>query len=323
MNYKRILITGGAGFIGSHIADKLLNMGISVVIIDNESTGLLSNVPSGADYYFGDVRKPNDIAAVFETGINAVIHMAGQASNIHSFIKPEDDLSTNVLGTLNIIQACIEHKVSRLLYASSMTVYGHPNKLPITEEHPTQPMSYYGITKYAAERYVLATSCRSDLPHRFNVTAFRMFNVYGERQRLDNPYQGALGFFLGNILRDEEITIHSDGEQTRDFVYIGDVVNAWVNSLDNSKTFQQVLNIGSGKSVSINQLVDTLLKITRHNRQDYPIQYAPVRPGDQRHMVAEISKAATLMNWTPKIDLKEGLSHTYSWAKTQLRIRNG
>jgi UDP-glucose 4-epimerase len=318
MELHTILVTGGAGFIGSHMADRLLQIGFRVVVIDNESTGLRRNVPQGAEYIKGDVRRSEDIEAVFQTGIDAVFHIAGQASNIQSFDDPAADLATNTIGTLNILQACIHHKVTRILYASSMTIYGHPETLPVSLAEAPRPISYYGITKYAAERYVLATAARPDLDFGLNATAFRMFNVYGERQRLDNPYQGAMGFFLGNALKGDPITIHSDGEQTRDFVYISDVVDAWVAALANPASYGKFFNLGFGSAVSINQLVDEILTATGHTRTDYPMRYGPCRPGDQRHMCADITQTKLALNWAPKVTIQDGLSRIITWAHMEM-----
>src|SRR5262249_49995051 len=153
-------------------------------------------------------------------------HIAGQVSLIRSFSDPVTDLRTNVAGTLNVLKLCLKYRVPRLLYASSMTVYGRTEMLPTPEQTPCQPISYYGITKYAGERYVHPTAERIDLDFGFHVTSFRMYNVYGPRQALENPYQGVLGIFLGNLLRGEPITIFGDGDQSRDFVYVEDAVQA-------------------------------------------------------------------------------------------------
>ena len=152
---RRVLVTGGAGFIGSHMADRLLADGNEGVILDNESTGTRANVPAAAHYIAGDVRNPEDVARAFDGGQDAVFQIAGQATTILSFDNPQNDLSINVGGTLNILQACLEHQVPRLIYASSMICYGYPEQVPISEDHPCRPVSYYGITKYAAERLVL------------------------------------------------------------------------------------------------------------------------------------------------------------------------
>ena len=196
-----ILITGGAGFIGSHLADRLVEEGHRVSVIDNESTGRWENVPVAARYLKGDVTRVEELEPAFAEGLDAVCHIAGQVSLIRSFSDPVTDLQTNVQGTLNVLKLCVKYRVPRLLYASSMTVYGRTEKLPTSERTPCQPISYYGITKYAGERYVHTTAERADLNFGFHVTSFRMYNVYGPRQALDNPYQGVLGIFLGNLLR--------------------------------------------------------------------------------------------------------------------------
>jgi UDP-glucose 4-epimerase len=212
---RTCLVTGGAGFIGSHIADRLVESGYRVVIIDDESTGFRENVNLEAVYIRGDVTNLEDLRQVFSYSIDAVFHIAGQASTIRSFDDPSEDLKVNVNGTINVLKMCLEYHVPRLLYASSMIAYGHPTAIPTPETEICSPISYYGITKYATERYVHATADRVDLDFDFNITSFRMFNVYGERQSLENPYQGVVSIFIANILNGEPITIHSDGERLR------------------------------------------------------------------------------------------------------------
>ena len=322
MTQKTALVTGGAGFIGSHMAQRLLDLGYQVIVIDNESTGLRRNVPDGARYYRGDVTSVKDLNLVFENPIDVVLHIAGQASNVRSFDDPLADLTTNTIGTLNILAACLRRKVAHLLFASSMTVYGHPESLPVKESETPRPFSYYGITKYAAERYALATAVRPDLDFKFHVTAFRMFNVYGERQRLDNPYQGALGFFLGSALVGKPIVIHSDGQQTRDFVYIQDVVDAWMAALQTPAAAGEVFNLGFGEGISINRLVDEVLTAAGTSRAAYPLSYGPLRPGDQRHMCADISKAGRILGWQPRTPLDQGLAKTLAWARAEIEAPN-
>jgi len=310
----RALVTGGAGFIGSHMADRLLEEGYEVIVLDNESTGFRENVPDKAKYIKGDVTNKDDVSKSFEKQIDVVFHIAGKASTIKSFADPFLDLSTNVIGTLNLIEMCLKRKVSRFLYASSMTCYGHPNMLPTPVDNPCHPISYYGITKYSAERYVHATAMRNDLDFDFNVTSFRMFNVYGERQSLENPYQGVMAIFISNILSNAPITIHSDGEQARDFIYIEDVVDAWISAIGNFQAYGQVFNLGTGRALSINQLVDQILRVNGKNRSGYSVIYSPERPGDQRHMRADISKTKSILNWNPKTDIEEGMDITIRWA---------
>jgi len=312
---KRILVTGGAGFIGSHLADRLLKLGHQVIIIDNESTGRIENIPDDAEYYRGDVRKLDDLDRAFSGGLDAVFHIAGQASTIQSFDEPLLDLEVNTVGTMNVVSKCLEYEVPRLLFASSMTVYGLIDEIPIDESTPARPISYYGISKYAAERFVHATAARNDLKKPFDATTFRMFNVYGSRQRLDNPYQGVMGIFIGNVLRQEAIVIYGDGRQSRDFVFIDDVVDAWLAAWQNRSSYNQVFNLGIGHDCTINRLVDLILDSQDQSRESYQIDYQDERPGDQRNMRADIQKAKSILGWQPSVDLHDGIKSTVSWAK--------
>jgi UDP-glucose 4-epimerase len=312
---KRILVTGGAGFIGSHMADGLLAQGHDVVIIDNERWGHRDNVPKDAEYIVGDVRHLDDLEPIFAGGLDAVFHIAGEASTIRSFDTPLNDLNVNTVGTINIIQKCLEHSVPRLLFASSMTAYGLTHHKPIGEDTPCSPISYYGISKYAAERYVLASAARPDLEKPFHATCFRMFNVYGERQRLDNPYQGVMGIFIGNVLREETVRIFGDGLQSRDFIHIDDVVSAWVKAWQSPSAYNQVFNLGIGEDTSMTDLVKTIMRQLGHDPEKYPISYEAARPGDQRFMAADIERAKTLLDWEPVVGLNAGILRTINWAK--------
>jgi UDP-glucose 4-epimerase len=309
-----ILVTGGAGFIGSHLVDRLLQDGHRVVVIDNETTGRREYVPATASYFQGNVANVDDIERAFKNNLDAVCHIAGQVSIIRSFSDPLLDLRTNVQGTVNVLQLCLKYHVPRLLHASSMTVYSSGAPLPTTEDAPCEPISYYGITKYSAERYVRTTAERVDLDFDFHVTCFRMYSVYGPRQALDNPYQGVLGIFLGNLLRGDPITIFGDGEQSRDFVYIDDIVNGWLDALDNPASYGRVLNLGSGRRLTINRLADFVLAAFNHSRSDYPVVYAPVRPGDQRRVEADITQARVALGWEPQVSFDAGLAETVRWA---------
>jgi len=310
----RILVTGGAGFIGSHMADRLVADGHDVTVIDNLATGRREDVPAAARFVKGDVSRLEDLEIAFAGGIDAVFHIAGQVSLIRSFTDPVVDLRVNVQGTVNVLQMCVRQRVPRLLYASSMTVYGNDAPLPTPEETPCEPVSYYGITKYAGERYVLTTAQRVDLDFKLRVTAFRMYNVYGPRQALDNPYQGVLGIFLGNLLRGERIRIFGDGEQSRDFIYIDDIVSAWVGALENPASYGKVFNLGSGRRLSINALADAALSAFGRSRKDVCVDYAPARPGEQRQVEADVARARRLLSWEPQVPFAEGLAKTARWA---------
>ena len=313
---KRILITGGAGFIGGHIAELLLTHGHHVIVIDNLATGKPENVPSGAHLVMGDVSDSVVLDSIFETGIDAVMHIAGQASISLSFANPAADLNTNTLGTIRVLQACLKYKVSRLLFASSMTIYGASPLTPTPETAPADPISYYAITKYAAERYVHATALRPDLGFNFDVTSFRMFNVYGPRQSLTNSYQGVFAIFVGNVLRGEPIRIYSDGEQARDFVHVTDVARAWVTALDSPASYGQVINLGTGQPTSVNQLADLVLAAFGHTRDTYPIEYRAAQAGDMRVSAADIHLARATLGWSPQVAISEGMTETIAWARS-------
>ena len=315
----RVLITGGAGFIGGHLCEALLSVGHTPIVLDNLSTGSLANVPSEVIFIRGDVRNLDDVAEAFDQLPDAVMHVAGQASIRLSFLDPAVDLAVNTHGTINILQACIAHRVPRLIFASSMTIYGNGASTPTPETTPPNPVSYYAITKYAAERYVHTTAARSDLASPLNVTSFRMFNVYGERQNLNNSYQGVFAIFTGNILRDEPINIHSDGEQSRDFVHVEDVARAWVSALDNPAAYGQVINLGTGVEQSVNHLCDATLAAFDLNRETYPIVHHVAQPGDMRRSAADISRAQALLGWQPTIPFETGMIRFINWAKQAMK----
>ncbi|MGD9783662.1 MAG: NAD-dependent epimerase/dehydratase family protein [Hyphomicrobiaceae bacterium] len=308
-------MTGGAGFIGTHLCRRLLADGHRVTVIDNEFNSSRASVPDGATFVFGDVTKTEDLEAVFAAGFDAVCHLAGQVSIIRAFDNPVADLRTNVEGTVNVVEMCLAHRVPRLIYASSMTAYGDTSVVPTPESEPCRPDSYYGITKFAAERFVHATAARPDLAVPFNVTSLRMYSVFGPGQAWDNPYQGVLGIFLGRVQRGEPITIFGDGEQTRDFVFIGDIVEGWVAALDNPQaTAGKVFNLGSGRPHSINELAAKVLAAHRFGPGQYDVRHAPSRPGEQRCVQADIRLARETFGWMPRVTFEEGLAATMQWA---------
>jgi UDP-glucose 4-epimerase len=313
----RVLVTGGAGFIGSHLSRRLLAEGHTVSVIDNESNGRRECVPAGAKFILADVAEPPGLEPVFAQGLDAVCHIAGQVSIIRSFSDPVADLRTNVEGTLNVLKLCLKYKVPRLVYASSMTLYGQCETIPTPEIEPCRPDSYYGITKHAAERYVHSTAERPDLDFDFSVTSLRMFSVYGPGQSFSNPYQGVLGIFSGNLLRGEPITIFGDGEQTRDFIYIDDILDGWVRALHTPKAAGGVFNLGSGRSLSINQLAEAVIAAFGHPPGGYKVVRAPARPGEQRTVRADIGQARAVLGWQPRTSFEEGLSHTIRWARDE------
>ena len=311
-----VLVTGGAGFIASHIARALVSRGDTVVVLDDLSNGVRANVPEGAELIVGDVRDPDAIERAFGAlgATDAVCHLAGQASTFRSFDAPAWDMEVNGVGTARMLEGAQKHDVATFLFASSMTVYGQPPGLPVTEAMPCDPLSYYGVTKWAAERAVIVSSRHSSWAPR--AVAFRMFNVYGERQSLTNPYQGVLGIFLGNCLRGEGIRIFGDGLQSRDFVHAADVARAWLRGLDAPPEHAEVVNIGTGTQVSINELWRMAVAACGEDPERWPVSYEGGRPGDQRHMRADISRARDVLGWAPQVSMEEGLRLTADWART-------
>jgi UDP-glucose 4-epimerase len=311
----KVLVTGGAGFIGSHLAERLLERGDRVVALDDLSTGRREHVPAGAELAVVDVADRGAVADVVAgAGFDALLHVAGQASISRSFEAPERDLRVNVDGTLSVLDACVAARIPRLLFASSMTVYGEPDALPTPEDAPCIPVSNYGVTKYAAERYVQIAGARADVD--LDVTSLRMFNVYGERQSLTNPYQGVLAIFVGNALRGEPLTIRSDGEQTRDFVYVGDVADAWLAVLDEPATHGRVLNVGSGRDTTITELAAAVLAGFDSSLVEWEIQREPAQVGDLRASRADISALTGATGWTPRTELADGMVRTIAWARS-------
>lgn len=311
----KILITGGSGFIGTHLCSRLLDLGHDVVAIDNEFNSSRDSVPAGARFVPGDVTRPEDLEPVFADGLDAVCHLAGQVSIIRAFDNPVADLRTNVEGTVNVVEMCLRHRVPRLIYASSMTAYGDTSVVPTPETQPCMPDSYYGITKFSAERFVHATAARPDLAAPFDVTSLRMFSVFGPGQAWDNPYQGVLGIFLGRIQRGEPITIFGDGEQTRDFVFVDDIIDGWLGALQSPReTSGKVFNLGSGRAHSINELAAKTLAAHDLGTDDYDVRHAPARPGEQRRVLADIRLARETFGWAPKTRFEDGLAATMQWA---------
>ena len=199
----------------------------------------------------------------------------------------------------------------RLVNANSMTAYGEPDEIPTPETVPCVPVSYYGVTKYAAERYAHVTGARPDV--ELAVTSLRMFNVYGPRQSISNPYQGVLAIFIGNVLRGEPITIHGDGCQTRDFVFVDDVVEAWLRVLDTPESAGKVLNVGSGVETSVDELADAVLSAFGESRSSWEIRHDDVQLGDQRRACASVDAIAG-HGWRPAVRLVDGVARTVDWA---------
>jgi len=297
------LVTGGAGFIGSHVVDRLVLDGHEVVVLDDLSSGNLENIRHHLDepgfrFVEGDIRHSRTVEKALE-GVDAVIHEAAIASVPLSMKNPALTNEVNVLGTLNLLKTSLEVGVKRFVYASSSAVYGTPSKLPISEDALLKPISPYGESKMAAERH-----CQTFYEvYGLETVRLRYFNVYGPRQT--GEYAGVMIKFLKSIRRDQPPVIFGDGEQTRDFVYIGDVVEATLLALDREGAAGEVFNIGTGEVTTINRLCEIFLELTGKTHLK-PI-YADAKPGDIRHSQADITKAMKLLGYRPKVSLELGV----------------
>jgi nucleoside-diphosphate-sugar epimerase len=311
--YSRILVTGGAGFIGSHLVDRLLNECCEVAVIDNLGTGRLENITRYKDreeFHFvkGDIRNFNLIKKTMKD-IDVVFHEAALASVTLSVKNPILTNDINVTGTLNLLKASSDLHVKRFIYASSAAVYGDTLSPQKREDMTPNPTSPYGISKLAAENYV-------KLFHKLyglETVSLRYFNVYGPRQRFDTQcaYGGAITIFTNRLLKNMPPIIYGNGEQTRDFVYIQDVIEANILALNNKNAAGEAFNIGTGKNISINQIAEILKD--KMNRKNLKNVHADPRPTDIRHGYADINKAKKILGYNPKFSIKEGLTELVNW----------
>jgi len=294
----RVLVTGGAGFIGSHLVKALLRAGHFVRVLDNFSTGSMDNIVDVArdvEIVVGDVRDYSVVEKCVR-GVDVVIHLAALIDVAESIERPDLYFEVNVIGTHNIAKAC--RGVNVLIFASSSSVYGDPLKIPIPEDHLLSPRSPYAASKAAGEALIQAFSSI----YGYRPIILRIFNVYGPKQ--SRAYAGVVIEFIRRVLRREPPIIYGDGEQTRDFIHISDVIDAIMKAM-NIERARGVFNIGSGKAVTINQLAKLILKTL--NREDLKPVYAPPRPGDIKHSIADITKSRKILGFEPKISLEEGI----------------
>jgi len=300
----RVLVTGGAGFIGSHTVDKLLAEGVEVVVLDNLRSGRLENVRQHVNkgnfrFVLGDVR---DLRLVRDlvSDVDAVIHLAALVSVPESIKDPALTYAINVNGTLNLLKASVDFGIKRFVYASSCAVYGDTENLPIKEDYPPKPLSPYASSKLTAEDYVQKYNRNFGL----ETVCFRYFNVYGPRQ-IYSDYSGVITRFINRLTNGLPLVIFGDGEQTRDFVYVTDVAEANILALKHAKAVGEIFNIGTGVGTTINRLASMLLELAGKNSLE--TVHSEPREGDIRHSVADISKAKDKLGFVPKVSLKDGL----------------
>ncbi len=305
LDFSEILVTGGAGFIGSHIVDQLLNEGFKVRVLDNLSTGEKRNLvqhrnKKNFQVIEGDTRNFDMVKKTVE-GVDAVIHEAALVSVTRSVETPLLSNEINVTGTLNLLKASVDAHIKRFVFASSCAVYGDTETLPNHEKLAPKPLSPYAVDKLAAENYAKVFH----EVYGLETVSLRYFNVYGPRQK-PGPYSGVISILINRLLENKSPTIYGGGEQTRDFVNVKDVVEANMLALSSRKAVGKVFNISTGEPITINKLTETLQKIMGKSFLK-PVHAEP-RPGDIKHSYGDITKARRNLGYEPKVQLEKGLS---------------
>jgi UDP-glucose 4-epimerase len=301
----KVLVTGGAGFIGSHVVDMYVANGYQVVVVDDLSTGRAVNLNPAAKFYRLDIRDPK-LRQIFETERpDYVNHHAAQIDVRRSVAEPIFDADVNILGSINLIECARQYGVRRLIYISTGgAVYGEPEYLPCDENHPVNPICQYGASKHTVEHYLYMYKVNYGLDY----TVLRYPNVYGPRQ---DPHgeAGVVAIFTGQMLRDEQVVINGDGEQERDFVYVEDCARANLLALQAEQGLG-ILNLGSGQGTTVNEIYRRLRELTGYRREAV---YGPPKLGETRRIYLDASKARRELDWQPRISLAEGLERTVEY----------
>ena len=303
---SKILVTGGAGFIASHLTDKLIEKGHNVVVIDNLSTGKKENLNPKAKFYEADICN-SEIAQIFqEEKPEIVFHFAAQIDVRKSVKDPIQDAEVNILGSLNLLQNCQKAGVKKFIFASSGgAIYGDTDVIPTPETHTENPESPYGICKLTIEKYLHFYKETFGL----NYTALRFANIYGPRQNSKGE-AGVIAVFCDKMLKNQEVVINGDGEQTRDFVFVDDVINAALLSMEQEKS--DIYNIGAGEETNINDIFRKIKELTGSSCEEI---HAPSKAGEQKRSCLDFSKAKEKLNWGPEYNLEKGLENTIKWFK--------
>jgi UDP-glucose 4-epimerase len=302
----RVLVTGGAGFIGSHVVELLAAHGHDVAVLDDLSTGHQRNVPPGVTLYQVDIRDEQLREVFADFRPDAVSHHAAQMSVRVSIQEPRRDAETNIEGSINLLECAREFQTGKIIYASTGgALYGEPKYLPCDEGHPVVPLSHYGISKHTVEHYLQLYN----ILYGQDFTVLRYPNVYGPRQDPEGE-AGVVAIFAGLMLEGKPITIFGDGEQQRDFVEVGDVARANLLALDRASG--AIVNLGSNRGTSVHEIAAGLAKATGWN---LPLQYEPARLGEVYRIFLTNELAQQLLGWEPRVELECGLAGVVAWAK--------
>jgi UDP-N-acetylglucosamine/UDP-N-acetyl-alpha-D-glucosaminouronate 4-epimerase len=304
----RYLVTGGAGFIGSAIVEELVGRGEAVVVLDDLSTGKESNLApmrGRIEFLRGSVCDPAAVAAAAR-GADFVLHLAARTSVPRSVESPAETNAVNVDGTLNVLIAARDARARRFVFAASSSAYGETETLPKVETMPAEPISPYGVSKYAGENYARVFGRCYGLQN----VSLRYFNVFGPRQDPGSPYSGVLSRFMAALLEGKPPVVFGDGEQSRDFTYVSNVVDATLRACAALEASGKVINVGTGNRFTLNETLRLLEKMAGRSTR---ASYAPARSGDILHSQADISLARRLLGYEPRVGFEEGLRRTWEW----------
>ena len=312
------LVTGGAGFIGSHLANHLLARGARVVIADNMLTGDSANVPKNAKFVYIDLANENHYYRLDFCRPKAVFHLAGQSSGEISHDSPINDLDINTKATILLANWALGQACRRFLYASSVSVYGDGRPdTAMSEQDMPQPKSFYACSKLASENYLKVFGSA----YGMEVTSFRLFNAYGPGQNMANMKQGMVSIYLAYVLHRDTIEVKGSLERYRDFVYVSDIIDLFVRCLDEERSFGEIINVGTGRRTRVRELIDLILQAT--GRPDFPLEILPGTPGDAFGSYADMSYVKQILGWTPKIQLEEGIKKMVQFYAPDLLCMDG
>ena len=318
MAQASVVVTGGAGFIGSHTVEQLLRQGCRVAVVDNFSSGKRSNLAAVSD---------NERLTIIEADVcdglwsclagyiqkhgpvQRIIHLAAQTSVVRSVESPLHDLRANYTATMNIADFARRTAVKRLVFASSAAIYGDVETVPVHESQPAAPLSPYGLHKLASEQCLRYHAVVHGIP----ATAFRFFNVYGPRQDPNSPYTGVISIFINRALQNLPLTIFGDGSQTRDFVFVGEIARMLTKACLSDELGFSLANLGTGNATSVTQLAKEIVRLCNSTST---ISYGPARAGEIKHSLAAITRARELLDYAPEVALAEGLEQTVAWYRT-------